>query len=41
MVIIDRDKTFRSDFEGLTIKKYFDFVHLRNEYLKGLANASV
>ncbi len=34
IVIVDKDKIFRNDFEGLVFKKYFDFVHLRNEYLR-------
>jgi len=41
IVIVDRDKTLRADFEGLIFKKYFDFVHLRNEYLRETLNAQV
>lgn len=41
IVISDKNKSLRSDFEGLTLKEYFDFVHLRNEYLRGVINAPV
>ncbi len=41
IVISDRNKSLRGDFEGLTLKEYFDFVHLRNEYLRGVINAPV
>ena len=40
-VIVDGDKTLRADFEGLIFKKYFDFVHLRNEYLRETLNDQV
>jgi hypothetical protein len=36
IVIIDKDKDIRADFEGLVFKKYFEYVHLRNEYLKNI-----
>ena len=39
ILIVDNDTDFRVDFEGLTLKKYFDFVHLRNEYLREIVNA--
>jgi len=39
IVIVDRDRSLRSDFEGLVYKKYFDFQHLRNEYLREIINA--
>jgi uncharacterized protein len=39
MVIVDKNKSLRSDFEGLIYKKYFDFQHLRNEYLREIINA--
>jgi len=29
IVIVDNDKSLRTDFEGLAYKKYFDFQHLR------------
>jgi hypothetical protein len=38
-VIVDNDKSLRCDFEGLVYKKYFDFQHLRNEYLREIKNA--
>lgn len=41
IIIIDNDINLRSDFEGLTFKKYFDFIHLRNEYLREIPNAAV
>lgn len=40
-VVLDNDKSLRADFEGLVLKKYFDFIHFRNEYLREIANASV
>jgi predicted nucleotidyltransferase len=39
IVIVDNNKSLRSDFEGLVYKKYFDFQHLRNEYLREIKNA--
>ena len=39
IVIVDKNKSLRSDFEGLVYKKYFDFQHLRNEYLREIINA--
>ncbi len=39
IVIVDKNKSLRSDFEGLIYKKYFDFQHLRNEYLREIVNA--
>ncbi len=41
IVILDKNKSLRTDFEGLTLKEYFDFVHLRNEYLREIINAPV
>jgi len=41
IVIVDADKPLRSDFEGLVCKKYFDFQHLRNEYLREIINATL
>ena len=41
ITIADKNKDLRADFEGLTLKKYFDFQHLRNEYLKEVANAPI
>jgi predicted nucleotidyltransferase len=39
IVLIDRDSSFRADFEGLICKKYFDFQYLRREYLREIINA--
>jgi predicted nucleotidyltransferase len=41
IVIVDNDKSLRADFEGLIYKKYFDFQHLRKEYLREIINAPV
>lgn len=41
MVIVDKDRSLRADFEGLIYKKYFDFQHLRREYLREIAHAPV
>ena len=38
-LVLDRNRLLRSDFEGLTFKKYFDYRHLRDEYLKEVKNA--
>lgn len=38
-LIMDRNSSLRSDFEGLIFKKYFDFKHLRDEYLREIVNA--
>lgn len=40
-VIIDHDSNLRADFEGIVYKKYFDFEHLRNEYLREILNAPI
>jgi predicted nucleotidyltransferase len=40
-VAVDKDISFRSDFEGLIFKKYFDFQYLRREYLREIVNAPV
>ncbi len=40
-VIVDNNESLRTDFEALVIKKYFDFKHLRNEYLREIINAEV
>jgi len=40
-VILDTDKSMRSDFEGLIYKKYFDYKHLRDEYLREILHAPV
>jgi len=41
IVIVDKNKSLRSDFEGMVYKKYFDFQHLRNEYLREIKNAPI
>ncbi len=41
IVIMDKDKSLRADFEGLIYKKYFDFQHLRREYLREIINTPV
>ncbi len=39
IVIIERDSLLRSDFESLIFRKYFDYQHLIDEYLKEIKNA--
>lgn len=41
IVVVDRDRSFRTDFEGLIYKKYFDLKYLRREYLREIINAPV
>lgn len=41
IVIVDKDKSLRTDFEGLIYKKYFDFRYLRDEYLREVINAPI
>lgn len=41
VVIVDVDALLRADFEGMVYKKYFDFRHLRNEYLREILHAAV
>ena len=41
VVALDRDPNLRADFEGLVFKKYFDFRHLRSEYLREITHAPV
>jgi predicted nucleotidyltransferase len=41
ITIVDKNKDMRADFEGLVFKKYFDFQHLRNEYLREVASAPI
>jgi predicted nucleotidyltransferase len=41
IVVADREELLRADFEGATYKKYFDFRHLRREYVRELVNAPV
>lgn len=40
-VILDRDPTLRSDFEGKILKEYFDFSRFRRQYLAEVRNAPV
>lgn len=40
-LIVDNDRCLRGDFAGMIYKKYFDFRHLRNEYLREIINAPV
>ncbi len=39
IVVADKDGSFRADFEGAVYKKYFDFRHLRREYVREIINA--
>ncbi|GAB4409631.1 MAG: nucleotidyltransferase domain-containing protein [Thermodesulfovibrionales bacterium] len=41
IVVVDKDISLRTDFEGLVYKKYFDFQYLRREYLREIINAPV
>jgi predicted nucleotidyltransferase len=41
VLLLDRDDAVRADFEGLTYKRYFDFQHLRKQYLREIINAPV
>jgi predicted nucleotidyltransferase len=41
ILILDKNNLLRSDFENLTLKKYYDYVHLRNEYLREIPNAPI
>lgn len=41
VLVLDRNSSHRADFEGLIYKKYFDFQHLRKEYLKEILNAPI
>lgn len=41
IVILDTNESLKADFEGLICKKYFDFHHLRKEYLREIINAPV
>ncbi len=40
-VLVDKDPSLRADFEGRLCKEYFDFRHLREEYLREIAHAPV
>lgn len=39
--LLDRTPDLRSDYEQWTWKAYFDFKHIRDEYLRGTARDSV
>ena len=41
ILIVDRDPNLRADFEGIVLKKYFDFSRLRAQYLSEVINAPV
>jgi uncharacterized protein len=38
-VILDSDPDTRADFEGRTLKKYFDFSRFRTRYLREVCHA--
>jgi len=40
-LIVDNAPNFRADFEGITLKKYFDFSRFRRRYLEEVKNAPV
>lgn len=40
-LIVDINPTFRSDFESLTARKYFDFSRFRKRYLEDVCNAPI
>ena len=40
-VIVDTEPNRRSDFEGYTLKKYFDFARFRRRYLSEVSNAPI
>ena len=40
-LIVDVDPSFRSDYESLTAKKYFDFSRFRKRYLEDVCNAPI
>jgi predicted nucleotidyltransferase len=40
-VILDRDPNFRADFQGMILKKYFDFAPFRRQYLQEVTNAPI
>ncbi len=41
VVVVDKQESVRSDFEGQTFKEYFDLRHLRREYLRDVIHAPV
>ena len=40
-LIVDINPTFRSNFESLTARKYFDFSRFRKRYLEDVCNAPI
>jgi len=40
-LIVDKAPNLRADFEGLVLKKYFDFAHFRRRYLKEVTDAAI
>lgn len=40
-LILNRDNLRRADFESLTMRKYFDYQHLRDEYLREVTSAAI
>lgn len=40
-VLVDKDSSLRADFESRICKEYFDFRHLREEYLREIVHAPV
>jgi hypothetical protein len=38
-LLLDRDPNLRADFASLTLRKYFDFSHFRDGYLKEVKHA--
>jgi predicted nucleotidyltransferase len=41
ILVVDKDPSKRTAFEGLVFKKYLDFAFYRNQYLKEVINAPV
>lgn len=40
-VVVDKNPSFRADFEGQVLKRYFDFAYFRRRYLKEVGNAAI
>jgi uncharacterized protein len=40
-VIIDKDPSFRTGYEGNVLKQYFDFAYFRRRYLKEVGSAAI
>jgi len=40
-VILDRDPNARADFQGMVLKKYYDFAPFRQRYLQEVTNAPI